>query len=232
MLKPQNWLVFSHRSTFFLTTKNIHFWPLIETGAVSIYDNSDQLGQLKDALGSLFTRPETRVWPFILSAQRGACDRWGQRVVSSNSRRDFFKNRFHHDKYVNYGTLNQRPLTMTNTFAQLGRNTTTHSHTQTHNYPQRAVPLAVILSSILWAEPLMANLQAFGGKRSSHWWMEGLRTRQYSPSSVNTHNTNTHTKKAPTHKHVRVQTEFKHLLQPIRCMHWCTHSHFHSIPAI
>lgn len=73
----------------------------------------------------------------------------------------------------------QRLLRMTNTFAP-------RSLTQTQ-LPPRGLSLAAILSSVRWAWALMANLQAFGVKRSSQRWMEGQSTRQYSHTHAHTH---------------------------------------------
>lgn len=69
------------------------------------------------------------------------------------------------DRYVDYGTLNQRAVRMTNIL-----------HTHKHPPPWSAVPHAVIFFSILRAQPLMANLQAFGvkGHHTDGWKVEGL----------------------------------------------------------
>lgn len=59
-IKVSIWLLISDLSTTQLKVKNILFLSLIETGAVSVYDNQDQLGQPTDTLGSLFTQQGTQ----------------------------------------------------------------------------------------------------------------------------------------------------------------------------
>lgn len=46
-----------------LMTISLHFisLSLSETGAVSVYDNRDQLGQLKDAVGTVLTLLEIQI---------------------------------------------------------------------------------------------------------------------------------------------------------------------------
>lgn len=79
----------------------------------------------------------------------------GESRLSANWKKDYFKNRSHHDEYVNYGTLKSASTHNDKHLCPAWsqhNHSLTHTQTQTHNYPLRAVPLAVILSSILWAE--------------------------------------------------------------------------------